>query len=309
VEVDYDKEENEPKKILSDLAPLILDKLFSAKDLKTIVRTSDVFLEALNQKQILIFSRNAELQKTISGQGWSGEVLQSPKDYLSVINSNINGFKTDGVIDENIEHEAEIQDDGTIIDTVTITRRHNGGNTGYAWWDKVNADYMRVYVPLGSRFLGVEGQTREFNKPPLDYDALGFRKNARVEKEESGMTIDEATGTRIYEDSGRTVFANWTYVSPQETMTIKYRYQLPFRVSFSGSEKSAQSYSLLAQKQSGSLGSGLASKITFPRRYEAIWRSSEDLQSAENTLQFKAVLDRDLFWGAAFTEKNIIINN
>lgn len=308
VEVDYDKTENKPKKILSDLAPLILDKLFSARDLQTIIRTLDVFMEALNQKQILIFSQNAEMEKIISEQGWSGEILSTPKDYLSVINSNINGFKTDGIIDEKIEHQAEIQDDGTIIDTVTVTRHHNGGNTGYAWWDKVNSDYLRVYVPLGSKFLSVEGQTREFTKPPLDYEALGFKKDARVEHEEAGITIDEATGTRIYEDFGKTVFANWTYVSPHESMTIKYRYQLPFSLNFGGSENSAQSYSLLLQKQSGSLGSEFESKIAFPHKYNIIWRSPEDLQLAENELQFKAVLDKDLFLGAAFTEKNLIIS-
>jgi len=308
VEIDYDKTENKPKKILSDLAPLILDKLFSAQDLKTIVRTLDVFVEALNQKQILIFSQNSEMQKIISEQGWSGEVLQTPKDYLSVINSNINGFKTDGVIDEKITHMAEIQPDGTVIDTVAVTRHHNGGSTGYAWWDSVNADYMRVYVPLGSKFLSVEGQTREFNKSPLDYNTLGFKKNARVEEEESGIKIDENSGTRIYEDFGKTVFANWTYVSPRETMTIKYRYQLPFKVVFDEAGKSAKSYSLLLQKQSGSLGSEVESKIIFPRKYEVIWRSPEDLQLSGNELQFKAVLDRDRFWGAAFTEKNLIIN-
>ena len=308
VEVDYDKEENKPKKILSDLAPLILDKLFSARDLKTIIRTLDVFVEALNQKQILIFSQNAEMEKLISEQGWSGEILQAPKDYLSVINSNINGFKTDGVIEEKIEHEAEIQNDGTVIDTVTITRHHNGGNTGYVWWDKVNADYLRVYVPLGSKFLSVEGQTREFNESPLDYEALGFRKNPRVEKEEAGMTIDDESGTRIYEDSGKTVFANWTYVSPKESMTIKYRYQLPFKVIFDDLENPAQSYSLLAQKQSGSLGSEFDSRIIFPHKFNVVWSSPESLQSEENALQFGAVLNRDLFWGAAFTQKNLIIN-
>jgi hypothetical protein len=308
VEVDYDKVENKPKKILSDLAPIILDKLFSAKDLKTIVKTLDVMVEALNQKQILIFSQNQDLQKMISKEGWSGEVLPSQGDYVSVINTNINGFKTDGVISEKIEHEAEIQNDGTVVDTLTITRKHNGGNTGFSWWDKVNADYLRVYLPLGAKFLSVEGQTREFNKSPLDYDALNFQRDSEVEKEETGIQIDEATGTRVYEDFGKTVFANWTYVSPGETMTIKYRYELPFKISFENGKKEAASYSLLAQKQSGSLGSDFSSKIIFPRKFKVNWKYPEDGQEKENELQLTTDLSRDRFWGAIFTEKNLIIN-
>lgn len=308
VEEDYDKTENKPKKILADLAPLLLDKLFSTRDLGMLAKTLDVFVEALDQKQILIYSQNEELQKMISNEGWSGEVLPARGDYLSVINTNINGFKTDGVISEKIEHQAEIQSDGSVVDTVVITRHHNGGNTGFDWWDKVNADYMRIYVPLGSKFLGVEGQTRESDSSPLDYEALGFRKDPRVEKEEAGMAIDEATGTRIYDDSGKTVFANWTYVSPQETMTIKYRYELPFKISFDGTDKVAEGYSLLAQKQAGSLGSEFYSSISFPSKFKVNWKYPEDLQQSENELQWKTDLARDRFWGAIFTEKNLIIN-
>lgn len=308
VEVDYDKEENRPKKILSDLAPKILDRLFSNKDLGVILETMDVLVEALNQKHILIYSQNDELQKMISNEGWSGEIRPSQGDYVSVINTNINGFKTDGVIDEEISHEAEIRPDGTIIDTLTITRRHNGGNTGLEWWDKVNADYMRVYVPQGSKFLSVEGQTREVNESPLDYEALGFRKNANIEREESGMRIDEASGTKIYDDFGKTVFANWTYVSPKETMTIKYRYELPFKFNFENEEDGFQTYSLLAQKQAGSLGSKFSSRLIFPRKLKIAWRSPDDLQIGENELGWEADLARDRFWGAIFTEKNLIIN-
>ncbi|HBR71357.1 MAG TPA: hypothetical protein DEA27_00930, partial [Candidatus Moranbacteria bacterium] len=163
VEKDYDKKENKPKKILSDLAPMILDRIVKTRDIETVSKVAQVFLESLNEKHILIFSENRDLQEIISKRGWSGEILDTEKDYLSVINTNINGYKTDGVIEEKIEHKAEIQNDGSIIDTVAITRKHNGGNTDYEWWNKVNANYMRVYVPRGSQLLEVEGQTREIN--------------------------------------------------------------------------------------------------------------------------------------------------
>jgi hypothetical protein len=302
VEVDYDKKENKPKKILADLAPIVLEKLFSNKDLKSISKTADVFLSSLEEKHMLLYSQNRELESIISEQGWSGEVLNSSKDYLSVINTNINGFKTDAVIEEKIEHIASLQSDGSVIDTVTITRKHTGGKSDYEWLNKVNANYMRVYVPLGSKLLEASGQTRESNLPPLDYNALGFKRDSDVQNEENGIKIDQDSGTRIYEDSGKTVFANWTYVSPQEETIITFKYLLPFtlfKISV-GNSRQADSYSLVVQKQSGSTGSSFISDIIYPSDHEVKWSFPEEFKKSNNKLRNKTTLERDRFEGVVF---------
>ncbi len=303
VEVEYDKELNQPKKILADLAPKILDKIFNTKNLGDIAKTMKILLESLNEKQILIYSKNYEVEKVLSQEGWSGEILNTQKDYLSVINTNINGYKTDGVIDESIAHQAEIQSDGSIIDTVTITRHHNGGSLEHEWWNKVNADYMRVYVPKGSILLSADGQTREFNSPPLDYNTLNFKRDAQVQTEEDSMRIDDESGTRIYDDSDKTVFANWVYVSPQETVVVKYKYLLPFKINMNTTDKLADTYSLLAQKQSGSVGSGLVSGVSYPENYDIIWNYPEDAAKQNNEIKIETDLRTDKFMGAAFMKK------
>lgn len=278
-EVGYDKELNQPKKILADLAPKILDKIFNQSNLSSIAETMNIILESLNEKHILIYSKNWEIEKNLSENGWTGEILETRKDYLSVINTNINGFKTDGMIEEKISHSAEIQEDGSIIDTVNIVREHKGGNTPYDWLNRVNADYMRVYVPKGSKLLLAEGQTREINIPPLDYDALKFKRDPQVEMEEASIQVDEESGTRVYEDSKKTVFANWVYVSPGETVKIKYRYLLPFRINLDISQKPMDSYSVLFQKQSGSIGSKLNFELIFPQKYKIVWNYPETLKN------------------------------
>jgi len=314
VEVEYDKELNQPKKILADLAPKILDAIFNSKKVSSVVKTLDILMESLNEKQLLLYSRNYEIEKKISEEGWSGEILSTDKDYLSVINSNINGFKTDGVIDETIEHQAEIEDDGSIVDSVIITRKHNGGDEKYDWLNKVNANYMRVYVPKGSRLLSVEGQTREFNSPPLDYKALNFKRDPQVEAEENSIETDEESGTRIYEDAGKTVFANWVYVSPKEETVIRYTYLLPFKISMNESDKPADTYSLLAQKQSGSLGSKINSSIIYPQKYKLVWSYPENLTkdgvdlSMTSKLKIKTSLEKDKFIGAVFSNKTTKTN-
>lgn len=308
VENNYDKEENQPKKILADLAPIILDRIFNTKDVSSAAKVMDVLIDSLNEKQILLYSKNYDIEKIISDRGWSGEVLNAPKDYISVINTNINGYKTDGVIDETISHEAQIQDDGSIIDTLTVTRHHNGGQTPYDFWNKVNADYMRVYVPQGSKLISVSGETQEFDSPPLDYQALGFKQDPQVAMEENNMQVDDSSGTRIYDDAGKTVFANWTYVSPQETMEIKYTYLLPFKIDINQKDKPSDSYSLLVQKQSGSIGSKFSEDITYPGDYNAIWKypndktTADDLSDGQKEIRMDDVLSTDKFVGVALTQ-------
>ena len=79
----------------------------------------------------------------------------------------------------------------------SITRRHTGGNSEYEWFNKVNADYMRVYVPEGAKLLEASGHTRETLKQPLDYDALNFKRDADVEREERDMIIDRIGNSYI----------------------------------------------------------------------------------------------------------------
>lgn len=306
VEIDYDKEENKPKKILSDLAPIILDKIFNTSNSENIAKTIGAISSGLSEKHILLYFENQKLQEIISKKNWTGEILDAQKDYLSVINSNINGYKTDGVIDETITHSTEIQNNGEIINTVQISRYHKGGNFDYEWWNKVNANYMRVYVPLGSKLLEVQGQTRETVKEPLDYLALGFRRNSLIEKEENSMITDEKSGTKIYEENGKTVFANWTYVSPKETMEIKYKYLLPFKINNFSQNKPADSYSLLVQKQSGSIGSKLFSNISFPKNFNVIWNYPEYLTKENSNLEIETDLKTDKFFGLVFTKEGII---
>lgn len=298
VEEDYDKDLNQPKKILADLTPKILDRIFNIRDPKDLLKVLKVLNGSLDEKHMLLYSTNLNVEKIISDKGWSGEILDTRKDYLSVINSNINGYKTDGVVKEKIEHKTEIQEDGRVINEVSITRKHEGGNSEWEWFNKVNANYQRVYVPRGSRLISVSGQTREFNDPPLDYKALKFKLDPQVAMEEQDMQIDSESGTRIYEEKNKTVFANWVYVSPQEEVRVIYRYELPFRIEPEGKGSGVNTYSILFQKQSGSLGSEIYSEIVYPEKVRVIWRYPEsDFKKESSILKFSGILDRDKFLG------------
>ncbi|MDD2766240.1 MAG: DUF4012 domain-containing protein [Candidatus Moranbacteria bacterium] len=304
VETKYDKEENQPKKVLADLTALLVETVLASQDKETLYGMMSALTEGLNEKQILIYMRHAETEALIDEAGWSGRILSTEKDYLSVVHSNINGYKTDGVIDETIHHSAEIQENGSIIDTVTITRIHKGGDTPYDWWNKVNADYMRVYVPEGSTLLSAKGSTWEFGEDPLDYKALGFRVDVDVEREEKSITVDEKTGTRIYSEAGKTVFGGWVYVSPQESVVVEYRYLLPFTLDMSNIQNGGvDSYTTLFQKQSGSIGSKLLLSVHFPNTIEPVWQTGGNLIPYNRQWKWETNLKTDVFSGMVFNAK------
>lgn len=299
VEENYDRTLNQPKKILADMAPIMFDRLFSIRSGAGLVSLADTLSRALDRKQILLYSRNADVEALVDRAGWSGRMLDTPRDYLSVVHTNLNGFKTDAVIQETIDHSAAIQADGSVLDTVRITRKHTGGNTPYDWFNRVNSDYLRVYVPEGSELISASGQTYEFPKAPLDYDALGFRRDDDVQAEEKATKVDSG-GTRISEESGKTVFGNWVYVSPGESVTVEYTYRLPFKVSPQGGDPA--SYSALFQKQSGSLGSALHSELSVPDRLSAEWHS-DGLGATKEGFSFDTTLATDAYYGAVFSAK------
>ena len=302
VEVNYDKKENKPKQVLADLSQILFDKLLEVRDEKTLLAIAEIMIESLNEKHMLLYVRDERVENIIKSAGWSGEMKATDKDYLSVVHSNINGYKTDGVVDDDIQHKVEIKEDGSVIDTVRITRTHNGGKTSYDWWNRVNANYMRVYVPLGSILVSAKGHTYEFPESPLDYDALGFKRDATVETIEKTEKIDEESGTRVSVESNKTVFGNWVYVSPGEKVTVEYVYKLPFAVTPGKGELGASSYSLLYQKQAGTMGTRLESDIVYPKAWEPIWQTGKNLVPYEHTFRVSDTLTTDLFLGMTFDD-------
>jgi len=296
VEVDYDKELNQPKKILADFAPKFIEKL-SSLSLEDKKKAITIIFDCIKEKHILAYFNDLFLEKLSINEGWSGKILDSDKDYLSVVSSNINGYKTDKVIKETINHQAEIQDDGSIINTLTIMREHQGGESEYDWWNRVNSNYLRVYLPLGSELISADGQSLEIYQPPIDYQKHNFKSDPLVEEIESEMIIDKKTGTRIFKESNKTVFGNWVYVSPGETVILTYKYKLPFKIDLT---KPTDSYSLLVQKQLGSIGSDFNHELKYPEDWKISWKYPDNFNSSSGVLNIDSNLRTDKFLGATF---------
>jgi len=222
VELEYDKQENTPKAILGDLAPILLKRLTSAQgdDFLEIVHTLS---EGLSSRDIQIYHTYPEIQSAMSKLGWDGSIIGTSGDYLMVSHTNIGGGKTDGIIDDNIQIESTVRKDGRLENLVTITRTHHGLKTS-TFSGLNNVSFTRIFVPRGSTLLSVTGASPPSSDLFEQTDGLETDKDlARIEK----SYIDKNTGTYIAETQGKTSFGHWIQTKPGTSSTLTFRYLLP----------------------------------------------------------------------------------
>jgi len=303
VELEYDKEENKPKKVIGDMAPILLDKMLNANP-EELIATLEVLGNSLAERHIMLYHRNEIIQNELQKHNWTGEVKATDQDYLMIVNANIAGGKTDGVIDQDVDLKTEISENGEIINTLTFTRTHNGiKNQGFSGVNNVN--YLRVYVPKGAELINASG----FNPPEQELFDVP-REGATVDEdlaEIEGQWSFHNSGVKINNEFDKTVFGAWTQTMPGAQTVTVFKYRLPFllkaheRNDFLTTvlEKlgfpTTQTYSLYLQKQSGVEKIIFNQQVIFPARYQAIWSNVPELMQGQsqkeiNTDLFSAIL-------------------
>lgn len=274
-ELGYEKTINQPKLFLADFLSK-LKETFEGLPLDKKIIIIKSLIANLDEKDIQAVFRNENAQAFIRAHNWDGRVNETDGDYLAIVNSNINGFKTDAVIDQTIGLVTEIAENGSVVDNLTVTRAHNGASGNADWYNRVNSDYLRLFLPRGAELIGAKGITKEtsfLKDPSVDYSQ--YLKDDILQQMEKSKTTDSASGAEIFEESGKTVFGSWLYVSPGEKVTASWQYRLPFRIKFDETARTGV-YSLLFQKQSGSRTENLSQQIIFPASWKALGNYPEN---------------------------------
>ena len=286
---DYtDMPENKPKQILADLVPVLFDRLSKLTD-----EQKGTFLEMLqknlNEKQVMFYAQNAQLQSLYQAFNWAGKILSSDRDYLSIFSANLEATKSDLFIDQSAKLVTKIGLDGTITNRLTLTRHNRLPKIDKTY----NNSFIRVLVPKGSRLLenqGFDFKVLDAEKPvnqKIDDDVLAWEKSA---------VRDLVSGTTIGEESGKTFFGNWQKLEGGETREITLVYQLPYKL------KDTDRYSLLLQKQPGIGNMPFTHEVNFEdRRLE--WSSFEPQDLTANSYVKNLELNRDQILGVVFVRR------
>lgn len=305
--------DHKPKKIIGDLMARIIEILPEKINQENLPAIISLFSDSSSQKQILFYFKDEKAQAELSRFGLTGEVKDSDHDYLMVVDTNIAGQKTDKVMEKNISLVSQIDDQGEIINKLTIIREHKGIKRE-ALVGVRNVNWLRVYVPAGAELLSASGfaipDESFFDEP--DEDAILVPEL----KAEAAAKIDPVSQTRIYEEEGKRVFANWTMTDPGESSVIEISYRLPFNFYqleskqnnswwqsiynfFSKEMTNVFPYSLLLQKQPGARSFPFTWKMELPENSEIFWqKENQEAINKKYLFEIYNSLDQDYFYGA-----------
>lgn len=310
VEIEYDKDANTPKKFIGDLSEALMERMkhFDKEDWLKIV---SLISESLDTKDVQVALVDPEEEAEVERYGWNGRIKPTTGDALAIIESNIAGQKTDGVISETVEHLAEVQLDGSIIDQIKLTRTHNGIK-GEMFSGVRNVSYVRVYVPLGSKLIKANG----FNPPPANlfkYPEEFYKQDESLVATEDSM-YKHVSGADISEESDRAVFGGWLQLDPGKTQEVVFQYKLPFGLSdiYSQLEVSPETendsmdrsaYTLLLTSQSGKTTREVTSTLKIPNGWKVSWSRGGSEEDAAS-LSYNGIWDRDRVMAALLTREH-----
>lgn len=216
-----------PKQILNEVWDSLRTELVKVSRADLI----NVALTAINNKSLQFYSENTKLNALAQSFGLENSLRQTDADYLFVVNTSLSGNKSDRYSENEITHTSNVATSGTVTDELAILRKHGWSAAAEERIEDLaetfgisipenmkeilgrgrNVDLIKVFVPLGSELLEVEGIPEN-----------------RVETHSS---------------AGKTYFLFSLTTQPKFSREVTLRYQLP--------QKFIENYSFLAEHQAG----------------------------------------------------------
>lgn len=230
-----------PKQILIDFLPIFKEHLFK---LEKIDEVAGAMIDLMAGRHIQMYSADSGVQAMARRLNIDGRIIAAEPgiDYLSIITTAIGGNKSDAFIQTVLTHHTQVGNLGQVTDYLIIEKTHTWQESDFDFWKELigyygtgqlhestlrfihgegdNVDYMRVYVPQGSRLISLDG-----------------------------VNINDL---KSYDDLGYTVFA-FTFgpVSAGQSKSVGLVYQLPFELMLDDPVRGFDVYKFIAQKQAG----------------------------------------------------------
>jgi hypothetical protein len=164
------------KEPIKDLA-FEIDNRISEASIFTIYILGETLLQQADQKQIMLWSQDLDIQSDIVKLGWDGAInINSQKDYLKIVDANLGALKTDYYMRRSVNKNVRECDD-KLCSTITITYNNTAANAS-----PLNTDYKsytRVFLPQNAFVNTVTGVEKRPNE--VDYSVAYNKKIAGFE--------------------------------------------------------------------------------------------------------------------------------
>lgn len=187
-----DNKTENPKAILSELAPIMMDKIIHLPA-SEIVKVNEILASLLTSKDLMIYTRNQKLENALATLNYAGIMPATNKsqDFLAIIRSNLGARKSSGNVASRINHTVNINLAHELETTLNLSFTHQGVDE---FPDGPNKDYIRIYTPLGSKLVSAEN-------------------------------LDEGTKVDVVEEGDKTIFGIWVTTNPGQTRDVVVKYQ------------------------------------------------------------------------------------
>lgn len=254
-------QESERKEIIGEFSKILLDKLMKLNKNKW-PDLWKVINQNLQQKQILVYLNNEDLQNMVLEEGWAGEVKKTGSDFLMIVDANLASLKSDPGVKKTIDYKVE-EKNNQLEAEVKIDYQ----NTGTLSWKTTRyRTYIRVYVPKGSELIDVTGAMVDCKLN----DKGSVEKNEELDKQ---------------------VFGTFICIEPQEEKQLIFKYKLPSDIL--NNIKSSKNYNLLIQKQSGTINHNLNVDLSFDTEWKWVAPFDKVKEKNNNRITFSTDLTVD----------------
>ncbi|MFA7309091.1 MAG: DUF4012 domain-containing protein [Patescibacteria group bacterium] len=259
--IEYDPNENNPKKFIGDFAPFLLSAISHlGQDKQTEIY--NVFSKSIISRDIQFYHPEERLESALDTFGVTGSIKNPPGDYLMMVDANIGGMKTNNEIETSVVHTIQLtKNEGTARHTVTVTRKHHGS---FSWPSGTNYSYFRWYTPKDTTIIDSGGL---IDPSKIQRGEDGMLTYSPGQEEVKKQPLDTTT------EHEKTVFGGWTTVKPGETNSFSITYDTPVTL---------QPYQLYIQKQAGLNNTTYTLQVTMKSNSETSTLYSNTAQLSQD---------------------------
>ncbi len=267
-EVGADKSAGQPKKILTVIAPILMEKLngLNVQGNRALVNALKTHLD---KKDIMLYSTDPVMQSFLGANNLDGSVYELPDsfwgNYLAVVNANVAGGKSDAFIDESVTAKIDMDTSGNTFTNVSIARQHNGNTAQDPWWKAKNNDFIQIFTEPQSSLVDIKGNDfRPKYSPLANYAQSTYAVNPDLNAIQSGEVFLSNFNAWQRNEFGKNVFGAWLVTQAGGTKNLTIRYQSSYtnvKALLPG-----QQYTFIFERQSG-VKNSLDLTINAPFKY------------------------------------------
>jgi hypothetical protein len=217
-----------PKQVLRDLMSGLSTRIASSSD----ADKGELMGMASNwiaEKDVMAYSSDPAIENFLKAYAAAGDVYELPQnfngDYLAVVDANVNGGKSDLYVSEKVDWTSQIGIDGTLTDSLIVSRKHTGDTSPYWWYKTPNQIYFQAFVPQGSLLTNESGGLQKKITPKANYASAGYSTDPLVaEIESTTQTLFSYPAVATHKENGKMVLATWSEVSAGASTQLSFDY-------------------------------------------------------------------------------------